>query len=64
MVASTPAALVGGVYRMGVNLGQQDFNGAADFMQNLFDNPGFEPPTDGHLIEVGSGSTSSSFTDS
>ena len=32
-------------------------------MQNLFDNPGFEPPTDGHLIEVGSGATSSSFQD-
>ena len=46
---------------MGVNLGQQDFFGAADFMQNLFDNPGFEPPTDGHLIVVGSGATSSSF---
>ena len=49
-VASTPAALVGGVNRMGVNLGQQDFFGAADFMQNMFDDPGFEPPTDGHLI--------------
>jgi hypothetical protein len=49
---------------MGVNLGQQDFFGAADFMQNLFDNPGFEPPTDGHLIVVGSGATNSSFSDS
>ena len=39
VVASTPAALVGGVNRMGVNLGQQD-NGDADFMQNMFDNPG------------------------
>ena len=49
---------------MGVNLGQQDLFGAADFMQNLFDNPGFEPPTDGHLIVVGSGATSSSLSDS
>ena len=32
-------------------------------MQNLFDNPGFEPSTDGHLIIVGSGATSSSFSD-
>ena len=52
---------MGGVNRMGVNLGQQDLFGAADFMQNMFDNPGFEPPTDGHLIMVGSGATSSSF---
>ncbi len=32
-------------------------------MQNMVDNPGQEPPTDGHLIKVGSGATSSSFTD-
>src|SRR5208337_2009889 len=62
-VASTPVALVGGVDRIGVNLGPQDFNGANNFMQNMFDDPGFEPPTDGHLIIVGSGATSSSFTD-
>jgi hypothetical protein len=62
-VSSTPKALVGGVYRMGVNLGLQDFNGAANFMQNMFDNPGFEPTTDGHLIRVGTGATSSTFTD-
>ena len=37
--------------------------GAGDYMQNLFDNPGFEPSTDGHLIIVGSGATSSSFSD-
>jgi hypothetical protein len=32
-------------------------------MQNLFDNPGFEPSTDAHLIIIGSGATTSSFTD-
>jgi len=32
-------------------------------MQNLFDNPGFEPSTDAHLIIIGSGATSSSFND-
>jgi len=64
-VASTPMALVGGVYRMGANLGGQDFNGCCggNYMQNLFDNPGFEPPTDGHTIVVGGGATSSSFGD-
>ena len=46
---------------MGVNLGLQDFNGAANFMQNMFDNPGFEPSTDGHLIKVGAGATEQFF---
>ena len=46
-----------------MNLGLQDFNGAANFMQNMFDNPGFEPSTDGHLIKVGAGATSSTFSD-
>ncbi len=32
-------------------------------MANMFDNPGFEPITESHLIIVGSGATSSSFTD-
>ena len=59
-VASTPA--VTGVYGIGVNLDQQN-NEEKDFMQNMLDNPGLEPPTDGHLIKVGSGATSSSFTD-
>ena len=63
VVTSTPLPLVGGVYRMGVNLDQQDLGGPKDFMQNMVDNPGFEPPTDGHLIKVGSGASSSSFSD-
>jgi hypothetical protein len=62
-VSSTPKGLVGGVNRMGLNLGNNDFNGAADFMQNMFDNPGFEPPTDGHLIVIGSGATGTAFSD-
>ncbi|MGC2305195.1 hypothetical protein [Candidatus Binatus sp.] len=61
-VLSTPMPLVGGVYRIGVNLDQQDLGGPKDFMQNMLDNPGFEPPTDGHLIKMGSASNST-FTD-
>jgi hypothetical protein len=65
----TPIAEVGsspgfsGVNRVGLNIVGNDYDGAGDYMQNLFDNPGFEPSTDGHLIIVGSGATSSSFTD-
>jgi hypothetical protein len=61
-VASTPA--ISGVYRMGVNMGGNDFWGPGDFMQNMFDNPGFEPVSDAHLIIVGSGASSGTFTDS
>ena len=61
VVTSTPA--IGSVYRIGMNLGGNDANGSGDYMQNLFDNPGFEPSTDGHLIIIGSGATSSAFTD-
>lgn len=57
------AQFVGGAYRMGVNLGSQEIGGPGDFMQNMLDNPGFEPPTDGHLIKVGSGATTSTFSD-
>ena len=57
------ARFVGGAYRMGVNLGSQEIGGPGDFMQNMLDNPGFEPPTDGHLIKVGSGATTSTFSD-
>jgi hypothetical protein len=62
VVTSTPA--VTGVYRMGANLSGNDLGGPGDFMQNMFDNPGFEPITDSHLIIVGSGATSSTFSDS
>jgi len=61
-VASTPALT--SVYRMGVNLSGQDNSGPGDFMQNLFDNPGFEPISDSHLIIIGSGASSSTFSDS
>ena len=60
MVTSTPA--ITGVYRMGVNLGQQNVQDQA-FMQDWFDNPGFEPPTDGHIIVINSGATTSTFQD-
>lgn len=49
---------------MGANLSGNDLGGPGDFMQNMFDNPGFEPITDSHLIIVGSGATSSTFSDS
>ena len=62
VVTSTPA--VTGVYRMGANLSGNDLGGPGDFMQNMFDNPGFEPITDSHLIIIGSGATSSTFSDS
>ena len=61
MVTSTPA--ISGVYRMGVNMVGNDSAGAGDYMQNLFDNPGFNASTDGHLIVVDGGASSSSFTD-
>jgi hypothetical protein len=61
VVAATPALI--SVNRIGVNLETNVWWGANDYMQNLFDDPGFEPTTDGHLIVVGSGATSSSFTD-
>ena len=57
------AQFVGGAYRMGVNLGSQGIGGPGNFMQNMLDDPGFEPPTDGHLIKVGSGATTSTFSD-
>ena len=60
-VSSSPG--FSGVNRMGLNIVGNDYDGAGDYMQNLFDNPGFEPSTDGHLIIVGSVATSSSFTD-
>ena len=60
-VASTPALT--SVNRIGVNTGANDNSGPGDFMANMFDNPGFEPITESHLIIVGGGATSSSFTD-
>jgi hypothetical protein len=55
---------VGGVYRIGVNTGESDNNfGPGAFTANMFDNPGFEPPSLGHLIIVASGATGGSFTD-
>jgi hypothetical protein len=61
VVSSTAA--ISSVNRMGLNMVGNDYDGAGDYMQNLFDNPGFEPSTDGHLIIIGSGASSSSFTD-
>src|SRR5208283_821352 len=61
-VASTPA--LSSVNRIGVNLSGNDYSSASDYMQNMFDNPGFEPITDAHLIVIGSGATSTTFTDS
>ena len=60
-VASTPALT--SVNRIGVNLSGNDYSSASDYMQNMFDNPGFEPITDAHLIVIGSGATSTTFTD-
>jgi len=59
VVASTPAPKT--VYRIGVNLGD-NVQDPSNLMQNLLFNPGFEPPSDGHLIQIGT-ATSSSFTD-
>ena len=47
-----------------MNLSGNDYSSASDYMQNMFDNPGFEPITDAHLIVVASGASSSTFTDS
>ena len=60
-VTSTP--FVNGVYRIGINTGANDSVGPGDFMANMFENPGFEPMTESHLIVVGSGATSSTFSD-
>jgi len=61
-VSSTPA--LSSVYRVGVNLSGNDYSSASNYIQNMFDNPGFEPSTDAHLIVVASGATSTTFTDS
>ena len=62
VVSSTVA--ISSVNRIGVNMGAQSLFSDANYMQNMFDDPGFEPPTDGHLIVVNSGASSSSFSDS
>ena len=63
VVASTP--VTNRIYRIGVNMGGAYGNAEDDsnLMQNLLYNPGFEPPSDGHLIQVGNGASSSTFTD-
>jgi hypothetical protein len=60
-VTSTP--FVAGVYRFGINTGTNDSLGPGDFMANMFDNPGFEPISESHLIIIGNDATSSTFTD-
>ena len=60
-VVSKP--FVTGVYRFGINIGPQDNVGPGAFMANMFDNPGFEPTSESHLIIIGSDATSSTFTD-
>jgi hypothetical protein len=64
VVSSTAAT--SSVNRVGVNIGGAYGNAEDDsnIMQNLLYNPGFEPPSDGHLIQIASGATSSSFKDS
>jgi len=61
-VSSAP--FVNGVYRFGINTGPNDSIGPGDFMANMFDNPGFEPTTESHLIVVAKGATSTMFSDS
>jgi hypothetical protein len=67
--ASPPTAqviskpFVTGVYRFGINTGPNDSMGPGDFMANMFDNPGFEPLSESHLIIIGGDATSSTFTD-
>jgi hypothetical protein len=61
VVTSTPA--VSSTYRIGINTGANDSVGPGAFMANMFDNPGFEPITETHLIIIGSGATGSSFSD-
>jgi hypothetical protein len=60
-VLSTP--FVANVSRIGINTGGNDNVGPGDFMANMFDNPGFEPITETHLIVVGKDATSGSLTD-
>ena len=52
-VVSKP--FVTGVYRIGINTGPQDSVGPGAFMANMFDNPGFEPTSESHLIIIGGG---------
>lgn len=62
-ITSTPSMT--NVLRIGINLGSvgQTWYGDADLMQNMFDDPGFEPGQEGHLVYVGAGASSTSFTD-
>ncbi len=59
IVASTPAMT--NVNRIGVNLGNQGQYGESDFMQNMFDNPGFELGQECWAWIVGTSHSSSGF---
>jgi hypothetical protein len=63
VVSSTPSMT--NVNRIGINLGAsgQSWYGDADLMQNLFDDPGFEPGMEAHLAIVGTTHTSTTFND-
>src|SRR5271155_5707793 len=58
-VTSTPAMT--NVYRIGVNMGNQGQYAESDFMQNMFDNPGFELGQECWAWIVGSSPSSSGF---
>ncbi len=54
-----------GVNRIGINLGAagQSWYGDAALLQNYFDDPGFEPGVEAHLVYVGGTHSSTQFND-
>ncbi len=62
VISSSPE--VANLQGVGINLYQWTFwDASADYLQNILQNPGFEPSTSGRVVIVPSGATSTAFCD-
>ena len=62
IISNSPS--VADLQGLGINLYSWTFWGAsADYLQNILQNPGFEPSTSGRVVIVPAGVTSSTFCD-
>jgi len=62
VISSSPE--VTNLQGIGINLaGWTYWGGSADYLQNILQNPGFEPSTSGRVVKASSGVTSSTFCD-
>ena len=62
VISSSPE--VANLQGVGINLYQWTFwDASADYLQNILQNPGFEPSTSGRVVIVPSGATSAAFCD-